>query len=1582
MSLGRKYDVNRQTSLLLREDTPGKYRKLTDNEIDSERDWLRVQANGNTTLHLSDGSSTDLATPKEQDTREGSPSSVHSLEGDAKKSKRGKLSKTKKPKSLSIKEDIQVRAPSLDQPGVESGIAPANQESACKQDENTTSLDVAVVADTSAELDVAVGGDHTHLSDVGKTEVTSECDPEQPKGKPSTESGVKVKTETRKKEKKIKNKDKKKTKHKKNTCEVHRNGKPREEGKLRKIFDIGKKKSDDIMSSPRHCRSCTCDGAATHVNVHHDTSDTSSVSSSHSESSFLSVKRTETTSLSSSHHSESTSTASSRTLTDKHNTSSDRSSLSSHLLTSCSRVKTKPEKPRRLPKTPPSTPEPTEVEPDTSLEQVRHDDVVSTTPGDKVPEKKELRRLYPQVDGNVTAWGCSPGMITLTLNPPGLLPDGARLQILGRAGHCRESDVDTGTYVCLDEVKKDGFPGMSADADSGPATQLAADPQPASTATVASQHQPHMSSTSDCARRVGVNVQGGGPPLRTVPLERAMAGQLELRPPAGFKERDITDDDVGVVMEAGRQSNNDDVDNVVTRDGDAAIDMRDNITHTAGLDATSFDSPGGKGAITSPSAPVPQLPLPSTDGASDKGDTTGSNNIYLPGAPDNTATDVTSQTSDSSGIIKLAFDRVKNGPTGGGVQSSTSESETSSSSGSGFRKHKTKLKIEKPKRKGKDKTSKDMKKDIVVEPSQTSKSNLSPSLPNVKDPEPPVGIRQAEKVENISKSVNDRRPEHLDAGTTTCLDPGGPSQVTGHVTSNDGVRVSGIGIKAPELKAGSEVKVNAPDVGPPTISIQGEVSGNSRVEGNANAPQQTVHVPIPVPDLSAGSPGDAPRPHLSLKDRGMSSDSESSFSSTDDIRKKTGKKHRFSNYSREGTRDRSLSPFIPLASHSPLNVSQTLAATSNSNLNGFDKLDASFTHSTPSRAMEADVPAIVRHRGHFVVVAIDFGTTFSGYALSFVRDPESVHMMRNWEGGDPGVINQKTPTTILLNPEGHLDSFGFTARDRYHNLTPDEARKWMYFERFKMVLHHNADLTKDTMLKASNGELFPALKVFALALRFFKEHALQQLSDQSGITVINDDVRWVITVPAIWKAPAKQFMRQAAYEADLVSPDCPDQLLIALEPEAASIYCRKLRMYQLIPEYPERRPLQPPRYSLPEPLNDGLACTDVRDDVARPPFDLPPDHPLESKIKGTRYMVVDCGGGTVDITVHELGNDNKLTELYKATGGPYGATAVDDEFVNLLCDIFGHDFIAHYQAKYPVGWVNLMINFESRKRSASPYKNNSLNVSLPFTFIDYFKKQKGGHIDSVVKRYGNKEICWSSEGMLRLSPHAMRCLFVPVMEKIKHAIGDVLNNPDARHLKFLFLVGGFAESAILQYEVRKEFSPILKVLIPTGVSLAILKGAVLFGLDPTVVNVRRSRLTYGVGVLNRFTPSRHPTSKLVHREGVDWCTDVFDVFVHDDQPITLGDTVIRSYTPAKANQMVSVIHIYSSDSKDSAFITDPGVRKCGTLCLDLSDEDADHLPSRREIQARMMFGDTEIKVSALDVATGKCVRASIDFLNK
>ena len=43
-------------------------------------------------------------------------------------------------------------------------------------------------------------------------------------------------------------------------------------------------------------------------------------------------------------------------------------------------------------------------------------------------------------------------------------------------------------------------------------------------------------------------------------------------------------------------------------------------------------------------------------------------------------------------------------------------------------------------------------------------------------------------------------------------------------------------------------------------------------------------------------------------------------------------------------------------------------------------------------------------------------------------------------------------------------------------------------------------------------------------------------------------------------------------------------------------------------------------------------------------------------------------------------------------------------------------------------------------------------------------------------------------------------------------------------VQFLFLVGGFSESPMLQLEIRNEFKHLVKIIIPVEVSLAILKG--------------------------------------------------------------------------------------------------------------------------------------------------------------
>ncbi|XP_034538332.1 heat shock 70 kDa protein 12A isoform X2 [Notolabrus celidotus] len=613
--------------------------------------------------------------------------------------------------------------------------------------------------------------------------------------------------------------------------------------------------------------------------------------------------------------------------------------------------------------------------------------------------------------------------------------------------------------------------------------------------------------------------------------------------------------------------------------------------------------------------------------------------------------------------------------------------------------------------------------------------------------------------------------------------------------------------------------------------------------------------------------------------------------------------------------------------------------------------DPGITPLSPSH-IQNDTDQVPSGPAFVVVVAIDFGTTSSGYAYAFTKEPECIHTMRRWEGGDPGVSNQKTPTTILLTPDRKFHSFGYAARDFYHDLDPSESKHWLYLEKFKMKLHTTANLSIDTDLHAANGKRVKALDIFAYALAFFKEQALKELSDQTGGDFDNNDVRWVITVPAIWKMPAKQFMREAAYKSGLVPRESPEQLIIALEPEAASIYCRKLRLHQMV----------------------DLGTRTTQNGFS------PTENVGSGMTQGDRYVVVDCGGGTVDLTVHQIRlPEGHLKELYKASGGPYGSIGIDYEFEKLLCKIFGQDFIDQFKIKRPAAWVDLMIAFESRKRAAAPDRTNPLNINLPFSFIDYYKKFRGHSVEHALRKSNVDFVKWSSQGMLRMNPDAMNSLFKPTIDHIIQHLTELFEKPEVCDIKFLFLVGGFAESPLLQQAVQNMLQGRSRIIIPHDVGLTILKGAVLFGLDPSVIKVRRSPLTYGVGVLNRFVEGKHPPEKLLVKDGTRWCTDVFDTFIAADQSVALGESVKRSYTPAKPSQQVIVIHVYCSEKERVGFISESSVKKCGTLRLDVSGTESS--APRREIQTLMQFGDTEIRAMAVDVSTGRTVKASIDFLS-
>lgn len=100
------------------------------------------------------------------------------------------------------------------------------------------------------------------------------------------------------------------------------------------------------------------------------------------------------------------------------------------------------------------------------------------------------------------------------------------------------------------------------------------------------------------------------------------------------------------------------------------------------------------------------------------------------------------------------------------------------------------------------------------------------------------------------------------------------------------------------------------------------------------------------------------------------------------------------------------------------------------------------------------------------VVAIDFGTTYSGYAYS-VTEPGSklkeVTILANmvWNSGTSGVASLKAPTSLLLTRDKEIVAFGFEAEEQYADIVLDgKADHYYFFHRFKMELHNNKVLNK------------------------------------------------------------------------------------------------------------------------------------------------------------------------------------------------------------------------------------------------------------------------------------------------------------------------------------------------------------------------------------------------------------------------------------------------------------------------------------------------------------------------------------------
>ena len=317
---------------------------------------------------------------------------------------------------------------------------------------------------------------------------------------------------------------------------------------------------------------------------------------------------------------------------------------------------------------------------------------------------------------------------------------------------------------------------------------------------------------------------------------------------------------------------------------------------------------------------------------------------------------------------------------------------------------------------------------------------------------------------------------------------------------------------------------------------------------------------------------------------------------------------------------------------------------------------------------------------------------------------------------------------------------------------------------------------------------------------------------------------------------------------------------------------------------------------------------------------------------------------------------------------------MNKHFESLLERIFGMPVVKNYRMNHPADWHRLMNDFEMKKRGRRAIDRKDTRVSLPLSFRNSVSGFDESDLSSRlgVEMYNDEFLC--------LGPSAMMQLFQPVINGIVSHIAGLLCKPALSSLSHLFLVGGFAESAILQDEMKKAYSSRYKILTPRNAGIAVVQGATMFGKKPSIVNSRKMASTYGHRINKRFDPDKHPANKKTFYDGVAFCKDIFSVVVKEDESIKTGEKKQFSLAPVYKDQTRVGFSFFGSSNPNVEYTTDPGV---GSILGEMTVDSPDTTKGiDRSIKLILHFGGTEIKATAVDDTSGNTAVVYLDFLCK
>lgn len=512
-----------------------------------------------------------------------------------------------------------------------------------------------------------------------------------------------------------------------------------------------------------------------------------------------------------------------------------------------------------------------------------------------------------------------------------------------------------------------------------------------------------------------------------------------------------------------------------------------------------------------------------------------------------------------------------------------------------------------------------------------------------------------------------------------------------------------------------------------------------------------------------------------------------------------------------------------------------------------------------------------------LIVGIDFGTTFSGVAFAFATNSEAKEdIITEWPGAG-SYTKQKIPTVLYYDQYQKVVGWGPDIADA---LAPTGYPKpgVQKVEWFKLQLM----LSGNTYIDPINLPPLPPGKseidVAADYLFKLRQAMRNQLQKTLGEVFIREErnIRYYLTVPAIWNDAGKAATRAAAIQAGFLRDENDNRLTLVTEPEAAALFCSKA----------------------------GLLNLKIHDAV----------------------LIVDCGGGTVDLIAYEVEEENpfSVSECTAGSGDSCGSTALNRNFSNILRTKIR-------KMKLPDGsrtagrvYAKCIMDFENRIKA--DFRNNNQKWAVDVGIEAEFPE---AGIEEGYMTFTNEEI--------------LQC-FEPVVNRILELVRNQIIAIQAqnRTLQNVLVVGGFGASEYLFQQIKLHVPPQFqsKVVRPMDSVAAIVKGAVTAGITERVVTSRVARRHYLMATLQPFKEGHHPEAyRVPSLDGKDRCKFTRQIFVQKGQRVKIGEPVkvsfFRQVAPG-ATLMYEDILYACDDDICPEYTKDPRVKEVVTLTSDLS----------------------------------------------